>query len=365
MNDRKHTEKEPEKENMKLTLGFWTTLCVCCMAVMLYFAANKTIVIADVYQEQTETPIDAVPEGHGRQDAELTLKQLYGTDGSFVIPLPKDVKAENVVIENRYMDRQLWIYIQSAEISFYGENGITGDVLSIQSGCCEVQENGILLKLQMESVQEYRSTMEGNTLTIACYEPHELYDYIVVLDPEGGGSDTGCVGQNLAEKDLTLRVAKLVQKKMANDSVRLYLTRAEDSTVTEEARRQLTQEVDADFYICLGAELDEENAENYGIRGSYNEEYYFPDFGNVNLADVVTKEVTISTSNRAAGLFAAEEDSILGMLKTRGMRLSMGYLSNPKEEALLMQDAYMEKLADGIVKAIRNTCDILQGLRNE
>lgn len=353
-------EKGAEKENRKLTFGLWTSLCVCCMAVMLHFAANKTIVIADAYQEQTGLPVNASTEGHGLRDTALCLKQTYGTAGSFSVPLPKSVKAENLGLENHYMDRELWIYIQSDEAFFYEQNEIFGDVSPIQSGCSEIQEDGILLKFQMDHVMEYKSTMEGNTLTIACYEPDELYEFIVVLDPEAGGRDEGAGGANLSEKDLTLQVARLVQKKLTTPDVRLYLTRTEDVEVSEQDRIGLTEAVKADFYIRLGAESDMENPGIYGIQSSYNEEYFIPDFGNANLADVVTKAVTIASSNRAVGLFCADEDSILKALKTRGVRLSLGYLSNPQEELLLGQDVYQEKLADGIVNAIAEACDTLR-----
>lgn len=352
-------ERRPEKENRKLTFCLWSLLFVCAMAVMLTFAADKTIVIADAYQEEG-LPVNASSGEHVLQDIELRLKKTPGTAGSFHIPLPKGVKAENLGLENHYMERELWIYIQSDEAYFYEENEISGDISPIQAGCSEVQGDGILLKFQMDHVMEYKSTMEGNTLTIACYEPKELYEFIVVLDPEGGGGDAGVRGENLAEKDLTLQVARLVQKKLATLDVRLYLTRTEDTEVSEQDRIGLTEAVKADFYICLGAESDGENPESYGIQSSYNEEYFIPDYGNVNLADTVTKAVTIASSNRAAGLFGADGDSILKALKTRGIRLSLGYLSNPQEEYLLGQEAYQEKLADGIVNAIEEACEAMR-----
>ena len=358
-------DKRTEKENSKLTLGLWTALCAGCMVVMLVFASNKTIVIADGYQEQSGLPVEAAAGEHGLQDTELILKQKPGVSEEFSVPLPKNVKAENVVVENRYTDRELWIYIKSEDIGFYEENEIFGDISPIQSGCGEVREDGILLKLRMNHVLEYKSTMEGNVLTFVCYRPEELYEFIVVLDPEGGGNDTGYSGSELVEKDLTLQVARLVQKNLAAPAVRLYLTRTEDIDVPEQDRVQFTKEVNADCYICLGAEFDRENAEIYGIRSSYNEEYFIPGFGNANLADTVTKAVTIAASNRALGLYAAEEDSILKSLETRGVRISLGYLSNLKEETLLAQESYQEKLAEGIVKAITEACDTLRSMKNE
>jgi len=367
--------EKPEKENMRVTLFTWTALCCLCMAVMLYFSANKAIVIADGYQERpqlsgresvgegsaggnAEQGMESGPAGFsGQQDRKIRLENVYGIDGSFSIPLPEEVGAEQIRIENHYIDRELWIYIQCGDAAFYQGNRISGDVSEVRYGIGEPQEDGILLKLRMNRVFEYRNTMEGDSLTIVYYEPHELYEYVVVLDPEGGGSDVGYCGEKLAEKELTLQVAQLVQKNWNISDVRLYLTRTEDRQMSAQERVSLTEEVDADFYICLGAQADSENPEKYGIMSSYNEEYFIPDFGNVELADVVTRAVTIAAQNRALGLFPAAEDSILGVLETRGVRVSLGYLSNPQEEELLSMEAYQEKLAAGIVDAVEEAVD--------
>ncbi len=342
----------------------WTALCAASMAVMLLFAGNKTIVIADGYREQTsiavtaETPENA-PEA-ARQNRELLFGQTEGMSGRFNIPLPRNVKAENVVVENHYMSRELWVYIQCEDTAYYEENALWGDVSEVESGSFELQNDGLLLKLRMDRILEYKTTMDGSVLTIAVSEPHETYAFTVVLDPEGGGVDRGAAGGETEEKELTLQVAKLVQKKLALPDVRLYLTRNEDTEVSEQERLWLTEEVKADLYIRIGAEYDGENPENYGIQSSYNDEYYLPGFGNVNLADVVTKEVTIAAGNRALGLYSAPEDSILKAVRTCGTRISLGYLSNPTESVLLSQETYREKLADGIVAAIGEACEELR-----
>ena len=180
-----------KKESLAVTCVVWTLLCVGCMAVMLLFAARKTIVIADVSQEQSGLPVNSAQEGEFVCGMELLLAADEDMEKGFRIPLPKGVKAENVTIENRYLERELWLYIQSREADFYRENTVSGDLSPVVTGRGEEQEGGILLKFRMNRVLEYKSTMEGNALTIAWYEPKELYDYVVVLDPAGGGGAPG------------------------------------------------------------------------------------------------------------------------------------------------------------------------------
>lgn len=349
--------------NMRLSLGLWTALCGSFMAIMLSFAAGKTVVIADVSQDQQGLAVENGYTGHGGQGAALVLQPVYEAEGIFRIPLPQGTRPENVVIENRYMDRELWIYLQEENQDFYRENPISGDMSHVLEGYSVMWEEGLLLKLVMDEVMEYRSTLEGGALTIACNKPHDLYDFLVVLDPAGGGSDVGAVGSSLTEKELALEVARLVQRQFNLQNVRLYLTRTEDAEISQQDRTALAEAVGADLYIRIGAGADPENPEAYGIQGSYNEEYFIPGYGNAAFADTVTKAVTIAVSNRAVGLLPAGEDSILRNVKVTAMELSMGYLSNSQEEALLRQDFYQERLAAGIIEAVQEACSELEQLR--
>lgn len=347
---------------MRLSLCLWVTLFGVCMSVMLWYAAGKTIVIADMSQDQGGLSVEADQSGDGKQQEVLTLVRTYDMPGSFCVPIPRGVKPEQVVMENRYMDREVWLHIQSEEVEFYSQNSIYGDVSSILEGHSEVRESGILLRLKMEEVMEYRSTLEGNVLTIACGNPHEMYDYLVVLDPMGGGSETGIDNYGILEKELALEVTRQVQRNFSMSNVRLYVTRSEDVDVSSESRTGFAESVRADMYIRIGAMADETDLEIYGIHGTYNGEYFIPGFGNAELADIVIKEVTIASSNRALGLTAANEDSILNRIGVPAVELSVGYLSNPQEEALLEQETYRNKLAAGIINAIKEACEKMEKL---
>ena len=92
----------------------------------------------------------------------------------------------------------------------------------------------------------------------------------------------------------------------------------------------------------------------------FSAQYFIPVFGSEKLADVLTRETAIAASNRALGIFDAGEESLLNLLSVRGAELSIGYLTNEKEEELLMQQAYQEKLAEGISKAILEACEELK-----
>ena len=337
------------KQSERLTFAAWMLLFVVSMAGMLFLAANKTIVIAEASQEQDAIPLNTAPPDKEVRDSKLLLDKTYGVQGSFNIPLPKGIRAEHVIMENRYMDRELRLFVQGAEEALYTENAISGDISPILSGQSEVQEDGILLKFSMERVYEYRSTLNGSTLTIEWYRPEELFDFVVVLDPAGSeGQDTA------QDAELTLQIARRVQRKFALPDVRLYCTRTENGNVTADERVSLTEEVGADLFIRLSVSRSENDTEIYGVTGFYEDEFFIP--------DLLTREVTIAASNRALGLTAAAEDSILKQLTLPAAEISVGWLSNPQEAYLLQEEAYQEKLADGILAAIGEAVEELKRL---
>lgn len=341
-----------KNENMIAVCAAWTFIFLTCMVSMLFFAANKTIVIADVSQDPVGVPVNSGQQWETSDDRKLELVENSDMRGVFCVPLQKGIRAENVTVENRYMDRELLLYIQGGEESFYEENQINGDISPLLWARTEAQDGGMLLRMKMDSVLEYQSTMDGSGLTINWFQPHELYDYIVILDPAGRRSEAEAADGSLQEKDVTLQVARQIQKQFSHRNVRLYCTRTEDSEISADERARFAEEVKADFYIRLRTDFDETNAEAYGIEGFYNEDYFIPGFGNPDWADLLTREVTIAASNRAVELKAAEEESILRQLEIPGAEISLGFLSNSKEAYLLGQESYQAKLAEGFVSAI-------------
>mgnify|MGYP002516845108 FL=1 len=339
-----------QQQNSRITLILWLLLGGLSFGIMLWVAAHKTVVISSLSQEQgglvTENQAERAHE------MQLTMTEDRKADREICIPLEAGTKAENVVVENHYMEKELWIYVQNGRKAFYREHQLTGDFSLVVNGICEAQNEGVLLRLSMKEILEYHNTLEEGTLRIDFVNPRENYDRIVVLDPVGGGSEKGVTASGCEEKAIALEVARQTAQLMEGSKVKIYLTRTEDADVAQEARRSFADWVDADLYLEIGLSADYEDDSTYGIRAEYNDQYYLPDFGNVQWADCVTRQVTVAASNRAIGLFPAVGDDVLWQLKIPAARISLGYVTNSSERQLLEQESYQKKLAEGIAEAI-------------
>lgn len=339
-----------QRINMIFTAVFWMVLSIICLSLMYYVASNKTIVIADTKGESIGLAADGAETGN--PESSIVLNGTEEATGEFTIPLQKGIKAENVVAENNYIKRELRIYIEGASAGFYAERAVSGDIGTVAQCHCEIIKDGVILVFEMDGIYEYHTTMNDDAMSVSFERPADVYGLVVVIDPMGGGTETGNVLRGYAEKTLALQIAeKLPDMLSSYGDICVFLTRTEDTLLSTEERLAFAYECGADLYIRIGVSSDSDES-LYGIMGIYNEEYFIPEFGNVELADALTRRVTIAAGNRAVGLVPSDEDSILSMLTIPAAQINVGYFTNEREAALLSRDDYREKLAQGIADAI-------------
>ncbi len=93
----------------------------------------------------------------------------------------------------------------------------------------------------------------------------------IIIDPGHGGSDPGAIGVGgLREKDVTLRLSKMLAEKLREMGFRVVLTRERDRTVSLEERTAIAEASQGDVFISLHANA----APRRSVQGI---ETYYPD----------------------------------------------------------------------------------------
>lgn len=339
---------------MKKTVIAFALFFVVSMSSILYLSAGKVITITEVAQDEVTEAEKMKAEAEEGQGNSLTF-MLGEADTSYLrIPLPKGCKAENIVIENHYMDRQLWLMIQGAEENFYLDNVISGNRKMIREGTFEAttEGEGVKLNLQLTGIYECRTILEDDNLYISFLSPKELYDKIVVIDPACGSIDSGYVDNGMREKDINLQIARKLKEKLDGSDIKAYYTRMDDVNPSEENRIALGNETRADMYIRIQVNSADDSSV-YGTTTIYNGDYFIPGFGSVELADLLEREVVTAVRGKALGLVeAAEEDYTIENATIPAAAVNVGYISNAQEAELLGREEYIDKIATGIYQAI-------------
>ena len=190
----------------------------------------------------------------------------------------------------------------------------------------------------------------------------------IVLDPGHGGGDRGTRGRTGREKELTLDLAKRVERNLAGNDVRVVLTRTSDKTVPLEDRVEFARAKGADLFVSLhfnsGGSAD--GIETYcappaGARSTASSWFGGGDrdampsnrFDNQNawLAHCTQKALLRVTGVTDRGVRRARF-YVLRYASSPAILVEAGFLSSPAEEQRILRTDYRELLAKAIADGI-------------
>jgi N-acetylmuramoyl-L-alanine amidase len=216
----------------------------------------------------------------------------------------------------------------------------------------------------------------------------------IALDPGHGGEDPGAMGsRGSREKDIVLAIAKRLKDKIEDHpNMRVLLTRDGDYFVPLGKRVEKARKVDADLFVSIHADafvkpsargssvfvLSEKGATSSAARWLADKENQADLIGGANskghdpqLASVLFDLSTTAQINDSMKVGKAVLGEIGGINKLHkgsveqagfavlkapdipSILIETAFISNPEEEARLLDDAYQDKIADAIVKGIR------------
>lgn len=342
---------------MKKTMVLCSMFVAAAMGVMLYYCANKIIVVADVAQDEVVRAAESsVADTNAKDGNQIEIDRNRENTNYFCIPIPPDVRVEEVTVENHYMDRELWVSIEPEKMpeqnNFYESNGVYGNCEKVVDGHIEVEKKRICLRFKLTDVYEYHSIFEDNTLYVKFVPPKEAYDRIVVIDPAYGGEDTGAVADTVEAKNITLNIAKALKTKLDETDIKVYYTRMDDSNPEAEYRVSLADATKADMLIRIEVG-SAKSSKQYGTEAVYNSRFFIPGFGSVELADLLEREVVTAISGKANGLLEAEQtDTVINEATVPAAAIKVGYLTNGQESILLQREDYIQRIAEGIYQTI-------------
>ena len=340
---------------MKGMTWFFACLCVVSTGLILYLSSNKVITISEVVQDEMyngHAVQGYVADDGAAQENVLTFVLEKANTSYLCVPLPENCGAEDVVVENHYMDKELCIVVNGAKKEFYEENAISGNRTVVRQGIFEPAQGNTRLIFQLTGIYECRTILEGHNLYISFLTPREAYSKIVVIDPACGGLNVGVSADGLLEKDINLGVAKKLKEKLDRSDIKAYYTRMDDVNPSEESRVALANETRSDMYIRIETDADDDSS-IYGTTTVYNGNYFIPGFGSVELADMLERAVVTSIKGKALGLEEAlAEEYVLRNVTVPAAAVKAGCITNKQEATLLGREEYQDKIAEGIYQAI-------------
>jgi N-acetylmuramoyl-L-alanine amidase len=169
----------------------------------------------------------------------------------------------------------------------------------------------------------------------------------VVIDAGHGGYDRGGIPrQRIAEKEMTLDVAKRLKSVLAADGYRVVMTRESDVFVPLGTRVAIANSYRKAIFVCIHFN----SATRVGADGI---ETYFYDRDSLPLASAVHYFVARGAPSPNRGV---RRRGYYVLRKTRppAVLVECGFLTNPTEAAYIQRSSYRQKLAEEIAAGIRD-----------
>jgi len=289
---------------------------------------------------------------------QATHRNFYYDNHNNVLRIAKDVfmplHADNIAINNAYMDRQV-IFTLPGDFSGtygFGRHEINdGNMVYF-----DVETVGGVTRLVANSRRIFATTIteDHNYIYIAFRHPRDVYHRIVVIDPGHGGTDPGTTSiGGVHERYLVLDVSLQLLEIFNNSSdVKVYMTRRTNTTVSRPARATLANEVGADLFISVHMNSA---APNQTPRGT--ETHYFPDahirgsgFCSAQMAAIFQRHVQSALGTNDRGTISAAWD-VLTLTEMPAVLSELGFLSNPQEAAMLKNPASQRQAAQAMFNA--------------
>lgn len=302
-----------------------------------------------------------VPESAGAAGAEapsaavgnkLTLDGDSNDSDYIWIPVMDGISSTDIVIENHYMDRQLWVAITGSNEAFYADNPVSGNLDAVSEAEAVDTEQGTVLKFTFDRVYEFNTIFENGVLYVDTLMPGEVYDRIVVIDPAGFVPDGMITDNSLTPARICLDIANRLKEQLDKQNIKVYMTSVDERVRDSQSSLALLGEVRPDMYIRIETAYDEDTSV-YGTSTVYNGTYFIPGFGSVELADLLEAYVTTSIGGKALGMLqASDEDTVISMATVPAATVRVGYYTNAQENILLNREDYRTRIAEGIYNAI-------------
>jgi N-acetylmuramoyl-L-alanine amidase len=173
----------------------------------------------------------------------------------------------------------------------------------------------------------------------------------VVIDPGHGGSNPGAVYGNVKEKDLNLKVSKILKDKLTDSGVTVYMTRMDDRDVGLYTRADIANKLNADLFVSIHHNASP-NTSAQGVMTLYYPAANNSVFNGKKFAQIVQKHLVDTLKTRDWGIIPRPNLVVLRQTSMPAVLAELGYMTNKAELQRLVTEDFQEKAAHALYTAV-------------
>lgn len=176
--------------------------------------------------------------------------------------------------------------------------------------------------------------------------------YKVVIDAGHGGSDVGATREGIYEKDITLSIAKMVEKNLAAKKVQTTMTLEKDKTVSLQERCDISNETSPDVFVSIHVNSSVNDA-IFGVETHWWKQ------DSVEYAKIVHKHLEKNFNKwktKDRGLFKSQF-YVINHTEAPAILVEIGFISNIDERKAIItqkrQSEIAKAISDGVMEYLK------------
>ena len=291
----------------------------------------------EALQEESAATRDSVLKGH---QIRLTL--------------PQNVTSASVSIDNIHVDKTIAITINGIGKDYFNNYPMRGASNNIVDVTYDSENLVGVIEITMDDVLEVQMTSEDEYIYFDFVDPHEIYDYVVVVDAGHGGNVPGATKQGVYEKDLNLDIVLELKKLFdrTDKNIGVYYTRTDDSNPSFENRVGLANDSEADLFLSV-----HNNSTASGRMSSINGTEVMYEGGDTtgeskSFSTLCLVHLLNELGSKSKGTVVGDEVYIIRMSEPPVALVEVGFMTNQKELDLLQDSEYQAKAAKALYDAV-------------
>jgi len=358
--------KDIQKSVAKVFSIFLSILCLIVVAV--FSGVSDLHAVAVNFHEQQESgEAESVLDLLREEDQLVDTGDTVTEQGQLRIEIPSEISVDSVEIVTDYMTRTVGITIPGISSSYFYDFPMVGSCDNIQDMTYETADTGGYIEITLDGIYELKESIDGRYIYLSFVDPHEVYDYIVVIDAGHGGRAPGATKQGVSEKDIDLAIVLALKEILDNNDLNIgaYYTRTDDSNPSFESRVGLANDLNADLFLSV-----HNNSTASGRMSSINGTEVMYKVSDETGASKAFAENCLncllsSLGSTSKGVVAGDEIYIIRTSEVPVALAEIGFMTNEEELAKLGTAEYQQQAAQGLYDAIVMTLGITQESETE
>ena len=175
----------------------------------------------------------------------------------------------------------------------------------------------------------------------------------IVIDAGHGGTEIGATYGGIYEKNINLAIAKVVQRELEKQGVKVYMTRTTDVTTTLAYRANLANSINADLFVSVHNNAMPNKSTVNGTEVLYPSSTVVKNgISAYSLATKLQKTVSSLLGTYDKGIINRNNLYVLNHTNMPAVIVEVAYMTNPSDLAKLKNNELLEKAGKAIAQGI-------------